>query len=66
MDFSGKSLKSQLKRADKLNSSYTLIIGEKEIEEKHAILRNMQTKVQHDVPLNNFLVQLINTIRKVG
>ena len=45
MDYSGKSLKSQMKRADKLNSSYTLIFGDKEIDEKRLELRNMQQKI---------------------
>ena len=49
MDYSDKSLKSQMKRADKLNSSYTLIFGDKEIDEKRLELRNMQTKDQQAV-----------------
>lgn len=46
MDFSDRSLKSQMKRSDKLNCLHTLIIGEKEIEEGKAPLRNMATKEQ--------------------
>jgi histidyl-tRNA synthetase len=52
MDYADKSLKSQLKRADKLNSSFALIIGDKEIEEKQVVLRNMQTKDQQTIPLD--------------
>ncbi|HBJ73990.1 MAG TPA: histidine--tRNA ligase, partial [Syntrophaceae bacterium] len=33
MDYADRSLKSQMKRADKLNSAYTLIFGDKEIDE---------------------------------
>jgi histidyl-tRNA synthetase len=51
MDYSDKSLKSQMKRADKLNSAYALIFGDKEIEEKQVVLRNMQTKQQQDIPM---------------
>ena len=41
MDYAGRSLKSQMKRADKLKSLYTLILGEREIAENKALLRNM-------------------------
>ena len=44
MDFSDKSLKSQMKRADRLGAPYVLILGDKELEEKTAILRNMETR----------------------
>jgi len=52
MDYSGKSLKSQMKRADKLNSRYTLILGEREIESGQGELRNMQSSSQQSVPLD--------------
>jgi len=44
MDFSDRSLKSQMKRSNKLNCSHTLIIGEKEMEEGKAQLRKMETE----------------------
>ncbi len=46
MDFGNKSLKSQMKRADKLGAAYVLIVGEKELEKGSAALRNMTTKEQ--------------------
>lgn len=64
MDYSGKSLKSQMKRADKLNSSYTLIFGDKEIDEKHLELRDMNTKNQQVLPLENLFDSLINIIKE--
>ena len=60
MDFSDKSLKSQMKRADRLGASFVLILGDKELEEKTAILRNMENKEQIPVPLND----IIQTIKK--
>ena len=62
MDYSDKSLKSQMKRADKLNSSYTLIFGDKEIDENRVELRNMDTKNQQALPLDNLQDTLINII----
>lgn len=64
MDYADKSLKSQLKRADKLNSSFTLILGDKEIEEKQSLLRNMQTKDQQTVPLDELLESIIKIIKE--
>ena len=65
MDYSNKSLKSQMKRADKLNSAYTLIFGDKEIEENRAELRNMNTKNQQTLPLTNLPAALLNILREV-
>ncbi|MFZ1956147.1 MAG: His/Gly/Thr/Pro-type tRNA ligase C-terminal domain-containing protein, partial [Desulfobacterales bacterium] len=46
MDFGGRSLKSQMKRADKLGAAYVMIIGDNELSEGVVILRNMKTKEQ--------------------
>ena len=64
MDYADKSLKAQLKRADKLNSSFTLIFGDKEIEEKQVVLRNMRTKDQQTIPLDGFLESIIKIIKE--
>jgi len=61
-DYGNKSLKSQMKRADKLNSSFTLILGDKEIDEKQAQLRNMKTKDQQALSLDNLQEKLISII----
>jgi histidyl-tRNA synthetase len=49
-----KSLKSQMKRADKTGSRFTLILGDKEILEKKAGLRDMGTGVQEEISLEDF------------
>ncbi len=53
MDFSDRSLKSQMKRSDKLNCLNTLIIGEREIDEGKAPLRNMATKEQNSIDIQS-------------
>jgi histidyl-tRNA synthetase len=55
MDFSDKSLKSQMKRADRLGASYVLILGDKELDEGTVILRNMATKEQVSIGLENLV-----------
>ena len=62
MDPSGRSLKSQMKRADKLNSTFVLILGEREISENRALLRNMQSSTQEEIALD----QLEETIMKIA
>jgi histidyl-tRNA synthetase len=64
MDYSDKSLKSQLKKADKLNCSYALIVGEKEIAEKQAVLRNMITKDQQTILMDKLLESITKIIKE--
>ena len=61
-DFSNKSLKSQMKRADRLGAAYVLIVGDKELEEGSAILRNMTTKEQTSVSLDNVIESIKQTL----
>ena len=51
LDYEGKSLKSQMRKADKMRSPYVLILGEEEVKNHRAILRNMATKDQEEIPL---------------
>ncbi len=53
MDHEGRSLKSQMKQANKVNSRYVLIIGENELEQGQAVLRNMETQEQQDIAINS-------------
>ena len=64
MDFSNKSLKSQMKRADRLGASFVLILGDKELAEKTAILRNMENKEQISVPLDDMIQTIKNMLNQ--
>jgi histidyl-tRNA synthetase len=55
LDFGGKSLKSQMKQANRLEARYVLIVGDDELKKGAAILRNMETKDQVSVPLNGLV-----------
>jgi len=48
-----KSLKSQLKNADKLSAKYSLILGEEEWEKGSVILKNMRKGVQENIDFKN-------------
>jgi histidyl-tRNA synthetase len=52
-DYTGASLKSQMKKADKSGAGHTLIVGEQELQKGTAILRNMRTKEQVEIALEN-------------
>ena len=49
-DLRGGSLKSQLRRADKLNTRIAMILGESEVEEEVVQLKDLQNKTQEQVP----------------
>ena len=57
-DYAGASLKSQMKKADKYGAAFTLIVGEQEMQSKTAVLRNMATKDQVAVSLENVVAEL--------
>lgn len=63
VDFRGKSLKSLMKRANKLNAAHVLIAGENELKENQLILRNMETKDQSSLSMDNLVPELINILK---
>ena len=62
-DFRSGSLKSHLRQADRLRSQFALIIGDDEVLKGVAILRNMDTKVQHEVSISTLISQISSLIR---
>lgn len=60
LDFGGKSLKSQMKQADRLGARYALIVGDDELAKREVVLRNMQTKDQISIPIDG----LVETIKE--
>jgi len=55
LDFGGKSLKSQMKQANRLEARYVLIVGDDELKKGAAVLRDMETKDQVSVPLDGLV-----------
>lgn len=52
LDYEGRSLKSQMRRADKLGVEHVLILGEEEVEKGEVQLRHMADKSQRNLPLD--------------
>ena len=68
MDIIDRNIKSQMKYADKLGAEYVLVIGENEISENKAILKNMKTGNEIEIPINeNFLNDFLNiSVKNIG
>ncbi len=49
LDFDGRSLKSQMRLADKLKAKSVIIIGEEELKSGNLVLRDMATKQQRNI-----------------
>jgi histidyl-tRNA synthetase len=64
MEGESRSLKSQMRRADKLNAASVLIVGDDELSKGKAVLRDMAGKRQEDISLDHIEAELI--ARKAG
>ncbi|MDD5712058.1 MAG: histidine--tRNA ligase [Smithellaceae bacterium] len=64
IDYSGKSLKSQMKRADKLGCRYTLIVGDREMDEQIAELRDMRSSSQIKISFDKIEDYVINIAKE--
>ncbi|MFQ5901672.1 MAG: histidine--tRNA ligase [Thermodesulfobacteriota bacterium] len=55
MGYGGKSLKSHMRRADKLKVEYVMILGEEELARKEVTLKNMKKSTQERIKLDEAL-----------
>lgn len=58
IDHLNRSVKAQFKYSDKLNSKFTVVIGDDEIENNTIILKNMNTSEQFSISLNDLVKEL--------
>lgn len=59
----GKSVKAQLKYANKIGSKYSIILGDDEINLNSAKVKNMETGEQTEINLDNIINELKNIIK---
>lgn len=64
MDYTSRNLKKQMKAADKTGASHVLIVGEAELADGAAILRNMETKEQHSIPVDDLIGRVKEILSK--
>lgn len=65
MDYSNRSLKAQMKLAGRTGAHFTLIIGEQELEQHAAVLRNMHNREQQSFPLQGSAEQQSYQLREL-
>ncbi|MCP4051022.1 MAG: histidine--tRNA ligase [bacterium] len=63
IDYSRGDIKSQLRRANKLGASYTIIYAEAEAEKGTMIIKNMKTGQQIEVPVDT-IIQFFTNMSK--
>ena len=64
MDYGDKSLKAQMKQANRAGVGRVLIMGESELASGTVVLRNMATKTQREIPVGVIVDTLIETFSK--
>lgn len=62
MDYEGKSLKSQMRRADKLKARYSVVIGGNEVASGRASFKRMADGIQTDADLD--VAGILSLVRK--
>ena len=59
-DVVGRGLRAQMKYADNIGAKYSMVLGDNELEQKKAVVKNMNTGKQTEVRLDeNFLEDFI-------
>jgi histidyl-tRNA synthetase len=64
IEYQQKSLKSQMKKAGKLGVSYTLIIGDNELQKGQVILRNMAESSQKEIAIDQLITTLAARLKE--
>jgi histidyl-tRNA synthetase len=64
MEGETRSLKSQMRRADKLKAGSVLIVGDDELDKGAVVLRDMASKQQKEIKLHE--LEAVLTARKAG
>jgi len=59
MEYEGRSLRAQLKTADRLGARYTLLMGEEELARESVTVRRMEDGAQEVAPLSGVVALLV-------
>ena len=58
IDYLGRSVKGQMKCADRNNAQYSIILGGNELEKGVATVREMKTGEQEEIELDNLVIEM--------
>lgn len=61
MDYLDRSMRAQMKDANRENASFTIIVGDNELEEGKFTLRNMKESDESQLTLEEILAKLSNS-----
>ncbi len=64
-DICARGLKAQMKYANKIGAKFTLVLGDNEVENGKAKLKNMSNSVENEINLNELVEELGEEIRKI-
>lgn len=60
MDYEGKSLKAQMKKAEKLKSSFVIIFGDEEFSQGNVVLKHMDNGTQRQIKIIEAVEEIKN------
>ncbi len=63
MDYEGRSLKSQMRRADRMGARFVIMVGEAELEGGKVLLRDMATKNQEEIAIDSAVVTVAKKMK---
>jgi histidyl-tRNA synthetase len=64
LDFEGRSLKSQLRWANKEKFRYCVIIGDEELKKRLVILKDMASAEQSEVPISQAIDRILSFVKE--
>lgn len=62
MDYLGRSVKGQMKMADRLNANYSIILGDDELNKDVATIKDMKLGEQVEIKLSNLVNEMLNRV----
>jgi histidyl-tRNA synthetase len=62
----GRKLKAELERANRLHASHVVIVGDDELKKQSAILREMKSGIQQELPLQRLSEELAGKLSGAG
>jgi hypothetical protein len=63
MDYGGRSMKAQMKQANKSGARYAVILGEDELTQHAALVRDMMESTQESYSLDDIVRRLISEVK---
>jgi len=63
MSYEDRGLKAQMKQADRVGARYVLIVGKNELDKKQVVVRDMITRDQHEVPVDDVISAVETLVR---